>query len=292
MLLNYKSPIRLSLIISLIILSFSLTAQIPTTRAIFDYNIGDEFHARGQNYNEPPQASRHKIIGKWFSQNSDTVFYKIQHNDYTSTFVPYPDPHLEYVFYNYTDTVAYTDLDSTVLYYLTKRSDLSNYTLINYTYDTISRYCQNQLHKFTFSTGGFEPDMSVFHLSKGLGYLYYNHISTSAITPVDFQSFNIYYRKTNKTCGTADTVGLAIETINPNSVISIFPNPATETVYIQMPDKQAYQLEIYDMNSKLVFQKDFNEKVLIFNVSIYSKGVYIIKVHNNANSYSSKFIVE
>ena len=287
-----KNTIRTSLLISFIILSFSLKAQIPTVRAVFDYDIGDEFHSQGHNNNGPPEASRVKILGKWFSQNSDTVFYKTQHNDYISSFNPSPSPHLEYVFYNYVDTAVFTDLDSSILYYLLHRSDLNNYSLVSYQFDTTTHYCQNQLHKFKFSTGGNEPDITEFYFAKGLGSLYYFHTSTSAVPAIYFESSNKYYKKANKACGTKDTVGLSIKPINPNNTLSIFPNPATDKVYIHMPDEHAYHLEIYDINSKLIFQKDIDKKVFDLDVSHYSSGIYILKIHNNDNSYSTKLIIE
>ena len=59
-----------------------------------------------------------------------------------------------------------------------------------------------------------------------------------------------------------------------------------------MPDNQAYHLEVYDMNSRAVFQEDINSKTYILDVSNYSKGIYLLKIHNINNSYSTKLIIE
>jgi len=59
-----------------------------------------------------------------------------------------------------------------------------------------------------------------------------------------------------------------------------------------MPDNQAYHLEVYDMNSRVVFQEDINSKTYILDVSNYSKGIYLLKIHNINNSYSTKLIIE
>jgi len=283
-----------TILISIFLFSLSLhsIAQSVTTRAIFDYDIGDEFQSHGNNNNGPPQASRTKIIGKWFSQNADTVTYVFKNNDYISSFNPSPSPHLDYTFFNYIDTLSYTNLDSSILYYLSQRSDLTNYNLVGYTFDTTTIYCQNKLHKFVFSTGGSEPDITEIHLSKGLGALYYYHNSASAVPAIDFEAYTFYYKKGSKVCGIADTVGLSVEIPNSKSGISIFPNPSSDKVHIHLPDNKSYLLEVFDMNSRNILSKLIQGEDFIFSVNNYDKGIYILKLSNESKFFTSRLIVK
>src|SRR5947207_2745036 len=93
-------------------LSLLHAQNLMTVREIFDFNINDEFQWRGSYNGGPPAVQRIKIIGKYFSSGNDTIFYIEQYNNYNSYFNCCPTPHLDYTFYNGTDTVSYSNLDS------------------------------------------------------------------------------------------------------------------------------------------------------------------------------------
>lgn len=289
MLLKIKSI--LPIVFFILLCSVEIKAQMPSIRQIFDFDVNDEFHTHYSQNNGPPQASRSTIIGKYYSQYSDTLYYIIKHNDYSSTFNPSPNPHLDYVFMNYTDTVAYTDLDSSILYHIQNNPYFSTYSQ-TYHVDTHYVYCQNNMSMINSTTGGFEPNIINVHFALGLGSVYQDWYFSSSVPLVDDQARMIYYRKANKTCGTADTVGLAIESPMPISSISISPNPAFDIVRVHMPDDKPYQLNIYDINSKIVFSKEIAKQDFAIDVSRYSKGVYILYFYSNLNSFTSRLIVE
>jgi len=67
------------------------------------------------------------------------------------------------------------------------------------------------------------------------------------------------------------------------SLTTVFPNPATERLYIVPP--QSYpnlQLCIYNTTGELVFENQFtNETIIQLDVSGYKQGCYIIRLDNN-----------
>ena len=116
---------RLILLIILSCFSYIIFSQDTlTVRQVFDFDIGDEFHYE-ENFSDYLPTSnilkieRIKIIDKYLSANKDTLFYKRLVDGYTYYFAsPPPDPEYKYKYHTYEDTVHYTDLDSTIFYYM------------------------------------------------------------------------------------------------------------------------------------------------------------------------------
>lgn len=70
--------------------------------------------------------------------------------------------------------------------------------------------------------------------------------------------------------------------------ISIYPNPVRDNIYLSNIEKVDY--EIFDMLGKLILKGKQNENQI--NVNSLTKGVYILKVKNEKNTFNQKFIKE
>jgi uncharacterized delta-60 repeat protein len=70
--------------------------------------------------------------------------------------------------------------------------------------------------------------------------------------------------------------------------ITIYPNPAKETIYISNISKTDF--EIYDSLGKLVLKGTSNENQI--NVNSLKKGIYILKLIDEKNTINQKFIKE
>ncbi len=66
----------------------------------------------------------------------------------------------------------------------------------------------------------------------------------------------------------------------PNLII--YPNPATDNLYIQGISEKAY-VYIYDMAGKLIYKIQVDESSLIINVANFPSGVYLLKIINSEN---------
>jgi hypothetical protein len=76
---------------------------------------------------------------------------------------------------------------------------------------------------------------------------------------------------------------------NFNESLNVFPNPATNTLYIN-GFKNTASAEIYDISSKLLLSKQLNKNHL--NISSLAKGLYFIKLSTAEVSVVRKFVKE
>ena len=86
--------------------------------------------------------------------------------------------------------------------------------------------------------------------------------------------------------------GISDHSIAKN-VLSVFPNPVSGVLHINIPSSDYKTLEILDLSGKLVLKKSIqnisgNESV---DLSGLTSGVYVVSVSNNKNSLRAKVIV-
>ncbi|SDE99327.1 T9SS type A sorting domain-containing protein [Epilithonimonas hungarica] len=70
---------------------------------------------------------------------------------------------------------------------------------------------------------------------------------------------------------------LAVADVSKN-LISIYPNPATESLTVSMNFKKAETVEIYSLDGRKVSESSINSNNNVINVSKLNKGVYLLKI--------------
>ena len=81
-------------------------------------------------------------------------------------------------------------------------------------------------------------------------------------------------------------------TNNLNETISIYPNPAKESLYIKCPDKYNQLLfHLYDINGKTI-QSSITNKGERINISMLSKGLYIYSIKCGSIRSTGKLIID
>jgi hypothetical protein len=84
-----------------------------------------------------------------------------------------------------------------------------------------------------------------------------------------------------------DGVGI---TNKEKSVISIYPNPATDNITIVLPKNVTHAVfTLYDMQSKLLIRKEVNNQDVIY-ISNLATGIYIYNVGTEKESYQGKVV--
>lgn len=73
------------------------------------------------------------------------------------------------------------------------------------------------------------------------------------------------------------------------SKVSIYPNPVQNELNIQT-DAMIYSIEIFDMLGKRVYSKNQTEKII--NIDFLSKGMYLVKINTENQTFNSKIIKE
>ena len=79
--------------------------------------------------------------------------------------------------------------------------------------------------------------------------------------------------------------------------ISLFPNPATDEIYLDftLPRSFDFEISIHDAVGKLVFDRDvenISHQQLELNISDFSSGLFFIKIKTEDGIWVRKFIVQ
>ncbi|MDD5570586.1 MAG: T9SS type A sorting domain-containing protein [Bacteroidales bacterium] len=74
--------------------------------------------------------------------------------------------------------------------------------------------------------------------------------------------------------------------------IKIFPNPATDRIYIKCAEKQDLKIQIYNLVGEIVLQRKFNNSTNKINIGSLPKGIYLIKINGDNWSTERKFVKE
>ena len=80
---------------------------------------------------------------------------------------------------------------------------------------------------------------------------------------------------------------------NNKDELNIFPNPATDIIYIEHTNNKAIKANLFDVTGKQVntVTKCKNQKTEI-DITGIQKGVYILKITINGNSFNKKIVIE
>ena len=72
----------------------------------------------------------------------------------------------------------------------------------------------------------------------------------------------------------------------------IYPNPASETIHIDIQDITSYDLQISDITGKILFNQSVTGNKYAINISDYKPGIYIIRLENNKEILTKKIIIK
>jgi hypothetical protein len=76
---------------------------------------------------------------------------------------------------------------------------------------------------------------------------------------------------------------------NPKVIIS--PNPASDMLNCTFETKRTRKLSIVDIAGKTIIAWESNQQKETFDAKSLSNGIYFLKVEENGNQYSSKFVI-
>jgi hypothetical protein len=146
--------------------STSVAAQdLLTIGEVFDFSVGDKFQISGIGNGQPPNCDRITITGKYYSMDSDTLYYVRYHDSYNSEMLM-ELPYITYHFWTKTDTVFYSGLDLNITHF----RDWVAFDTSMYAYDTINAvsetYCDSILNGLHFEKNAFEPDKYIINIGK------------------------------------------------------------------------------------------------------------------------------
>jgi CubicO group peptidase (beta-lactamase class C family) len=76
--------------------------------------------------------------------------------------------------------------------------------------------------------------------------------------------------------------------IEENTQIQVYPNPASDRVYLNLPFEHIQRIEIIDLSGKIIATEYKNNQILVQKLS---QGLYFLKCYTNKNTvYISRFL--
>jgi uncharacterized repeat protein (TIGR01451 family) len=110
---------------------------------------------------------------------------------------------------------------------------------------------------------------------------YYNDIIRYSYTDLNGCSANV-----------SDTILLnwiceGIQQITANNAITIYPNPATDQLFIKTENIQPQTITIYDVDGRMIFTQPFKPEI---EINQLSSGVYFIEVQSNEGVARKRFV--
>lgn len=173
-------------------------------------------------------------------------------------------------------------LFSTVQYSLSQPAPINNFahvysnTIIT---DTIN---------WTTVSGSFIADSAYTFMSIG------NFFDTLNTDVVDFHndypiSTAAYYYIDDVKVSTDSAYVIGIPVISNNSHIRIYPNPTSGLLYIDGFLEDHYDIELYDLSGRLIYQTK-NQRLESLNFALCESGMYII-ILNNEHYHFSKYLI-
>lgn len=89
----------------------------------------------------------------------------------------------------------------------------------------------------------------------------------------------------------ASTLGL--ENIEKNTAISIYPNPASDILNIELPENLSNsEITVFNLLGQKVFSAELNGTHLTLDISTWEKGIYLVRTDNTAASQLKKLVIE
>lgn len=84
--------------------------------------------------------------------------------------------------------------------------------------------------------------------------------------------------------------------ITPNPVLIVYPNPAKETVNIEISEKSAnIKIELFSIDGKKVLSQEYRNQAKYsgsINVSNLSPGIYMLRINTGTNIYFKKLTIQ
>ena len=137
---------------------------------------------------------------------------------------------------------------------------------------------QKTIYKWYSGLGIFKPSFKTEYATildndtqlhrKGVLYQYDTNFNVwNAFVGDEYNSY-LYYTKT----------ALSTETID-NNLISIYPNPTSDLLYVSHPELNSLDIQITDLSGRQMYSGAI-QKELPLNVSSYAKGIYLVTIEN------------
>lgn len=260
--------------------------EFMTIGEVFDFAVGDKFQITGMSDGQPPNADRITITGKYYSADGDTVFYIRYHNSYLSYV---ENNQLVYSFWTETDTVSYTNLNTSLTsssYWISYDTTMIEYDTLNYINESL---CDSLVNGYFYGHNAFEPVYDRRLYGKGLGRVEYYHND-----PAEFYQILIkltYYERNGIGCGIPDSTTVSVLENRSANAFGIFPNPTDNYFIIRNSTGKIFTLEIYTTTGTLVRSQTCEANESFIDCEALKPGLYLIRLSQLSKTQWNKLVI-
>jgi hypothetical protein len=154
---------------------------------------------------------------------------------------------------------------------------------------------QNQLITLSYSVSGFKKSETISVLSGKPDFKAIPENQPAGSYPIFISRGSL--TATNYDLDLQDGILTILNgTLTPvvmdkDSLIKIYPNPATDNLVIEIPD-ETMQMNIYDANGKLMIKKQLGNSVNHTSVKHLSEGIYIVSIQTDKFLIQKKLFIK
>lgn len=78
-----------------------------------------------------------------------------------------------------------------------------------------------------------------------------------------------------------------------NDQVSIYPNPTSGMLHVNIGSNQVSKITVYDVTGRMIFEREsISDQLVDFDMSNYHKGLYVVIISSNQNTFMRKFLLE
>lgn len=84
----------------------------------------------------------------------------------------------------------------------------------------------------------------------------------------------------------------AVNNLPEKNLVKVYPNPVSSSVYVQGTGNGTLQIQLMDMNGKLIMSKLLSSSENQLDLTSYASGVYLLKVYDLQNQLIESLKIE
>ncbi len=259
------------IVIFLVSSSTLQSQEISTVAEVYNFEVGDVFHRENSEfdlYGGFYELTNETVISKEYSTSGETLFYIF---DVDCRYHSSENPN--FVYSTYTYTLAFTSLND--LIYLGNIDSV--YSSSEQYNGRIVNYCYIPLFE------GFRE----YRFVEGCGFAYNDYLNGGGAWGAHKEL--LYYNKGGEEWGTPNIAVSTEESLALDNSIHVFPNPASDHIYLQTDNNNSGDLEILSLSGITVKKAKLstNQKI---DISELSPGIYILKIEQEGKQTFKKLI--
>ena len=90
----------------------------------------------------------------------------------------------------------------------------------------------------------------------------------------------------------AKIVVTAINNLTTQSILSVYPNPFTSSIYIKRDGDKQLQIQLMDVSGKIVLNKALSTSENQLDLTTLASGLYLLKVYDTENQFIQSLKIE